>query len=277
MKNRLFLLILILFLLSLTIYSQDEKPVSDDKDKVEESSAEKEKDASSDAKKVKKDEKRFQFGIGLHVNSLNFSGMNQVYDIFQSIKDDEDYDYPGISDLEEDSIHNLSNWMQNDILASYILRNQEYGMHIRILWNVLIFETDFDFLPMDYTNSERSNIMLAPMIGIRYPSFIMPYIMIGPNLNVGFETTDKGSWHDKINTVKNSLIFTPGLILKTGLDFKAQYFSIGLYYQYRLKDFNELTYWYSIFNEGGISNTEAFWNIVGSQSRIGITFSVYFF
>lgn len=284
MKNRLFLLILILFLIPLSIYSQDE-PNNDDKNKIEEEKIEgeekaevkKEKDESGDEKKVKKDEKRFQFGIGIHANSLNFSGMNEVYNIFQSIKDDEDYSYPGISDLEEDSIQDLSNWHQKDLLASYIFRNQEYGMHLRILWNVLIFETDFDFLPMDYTDSKRSNIMIAPMIGIRYPSFIMPYLMIGPNLNVGFETTDTGSWEDKISTIKNSMIFTPGLILKTGLDFKAQYFSIGLYYQYRLKDFNEITYWYSIFKEGYISNTDAFWNIISSQSRIGLTFSVYFF
>src|SRR4030042_5389091 len=109
MKNRLFLLVLILFLIPLSIYSQDE-PKNDDKNKIEESAAEEEKDESDDkkkeeTKKVKKDEKRFQFGIGLHANSLNFSQMNRVYNIFQSIKDDEDYSYPGFSDLEVVSIY----------------------------------------------------------------------------------------------------------------------------------------------------------------------------
>jgi hypothetical protein len=31
-----------------------------------------------------------------------------------------------------------------------------------------------------------------------------------------------------------------------------------------------------MFQEGGISGSDAFWNVIGSQSRIGIIFSVYF-
>jgi hypothetical protein len=176
----------------------------------------------------------------------------------------------------EDSIQGLDGWMQEDILAGYIMRNQEYGINFRVLWNLLIFETDFTILPMDYTNSERSNIMIAPMIGIRLPRFVMPYIMVGANLNFSFATGDEGTVFDKANYTANSVIVQPGLILKTGVDFKTDFFSIGLYYQYRMKDFNEVNYWYSTFQEGGISSADAFWNVIGSQSRIGIIFSVYF-
>lgn len=282
MRSRFFLLILILYLLPFSIYSQNEQDKKD-KDKIEDSTIEEDtdkdnedKDETDDGKKVKKDEKRFQFGIGIHVNSLSVSGMNDVHNIFQSIKNDDDYTYPGISKHEKDSIMDLSGWMQEDILLSYILRSQEYGFHLRILWNILIFEMDFDLLPMDYTYIERSNIMLAPMIGIRYPSFIMPYFMIGPNLNIGFENMDFGTMRNKINTVNNSMIVTPGLVFKTGLDFKMQRFSIGLYYQYRIKDFNEITYWYSEYRDNSVSGPEAVWNIMASQSRMGLTFSVYF-
>ena len=277
MKNKLllFLIIITFILIPSSIFAQEEGENNDDNIQTEDNKTDENK--KKETKKEKKDEKRFQFGIGMHVNSLNFTGINEARNILNSIKDDEDYTYPGISEDTEDSIQNLDTWMQEDILAGYIMRNQEYGIHLRILWNALIFETDFTLLPMDYTNSERSNIMIAPMIGVRLPYFIMPYLMIGPNLNVAIATNDSGSWRDRIGYMKNNIIITPGLILKTGVDFKADYFSIGLYYQYRMKDFNEVNYWYSEFIDGCVSNTDAFWNIIGSQSRIGLTFSVYFF
>ena len=277
MKNKLllFLIIITFILIPSSIFAQEEGENNDDNIQTEDNKTDENK--KKETKKEKKDEKRFQFGIGMHVNSLNFTGMNEVYNIFNSIKNDEDYTYPGISEEKEDSIQNLDSSMQKDILAGYIMRNQEYGFHLRILWNALIFETDFTLLPIDYTNNERSNIMVAPMIGLRYPYFIMPYFMVGPNLNIAVATDNSGTWKDKIDYIKNNLIITPGLIFKTGVDFKVDYFSIGLYYQYRMKDFNEINYWYSIFQEGAISNTDAFWNIIGSQSRIGLTFSVYFF
>ncbi len=272
MKNKLiiFFITLSLFIITATsIFAQDENAGEKENDKKEETKEE-------ETKKEKWDEKKLQFGIGIHINSLNFSGMSEAYNIFQSIKNDEDYTYPGISDDQEDSIQNLPFSMQKDLLAEYIFKNQEYGIHLRLLWNVIIFETNFDILPMDYSNNERSNFMIAPMIGLRYPGFIMPYLMVGPNFNIGYQVSDEGSWQDKMNSTKNSLIFSPGLILKTGLDFKFQHFSFGLYYQYRMKDFNELTYWYSLFKEGDITNTDAAWNIIASQSRIGLHFSIYF-
>lgn len=281
MRNRLllFLIIISIIIIPSSIFSQDE---NDNNKEVIKTDEPENTDESTDAKKseknkkAKKDEKRFQFGIGMHINSLNFTGMEEARNILNSIKNDDDYTYPGISEDTKNSIQNIDTWMQEDILAGYIMRNQEYGINLRVLWRSLIFETDFTLLPMDYTNSERSNIMIAPMIGLRYPYFIMPYFLVGPNLNIGFETDNSGTWKDKIDQVKNSLIVRPGLIFKTGVDLKADYFSIGLYYQYRMKDLSELNYWYSVFQEGEISNTEAFWNVVGSQSRLGLTFSVYF-
>ena len=275
MRNKLLLLFIIssIIIIPSSIFSQ-EGDNDEQSEKIQ--VIEEENENKEEPKKEKKDEKRFQFGIGMHINSLSFSGMSEARDILNSIKNDNDYTYPGINEDMENNLQSLDKWMQKDILAGYIMRNQEYGIHLRILWHVLIFETDFTLLPMDYTKSERSNIMIAPMIGLRYPHFVMPYLMIGPNLNIGFETDDSGTWQDRIHYIKNSLIVRPGLILKTGVDLKADYFSIGLYYQYRMKDFNEVNYWYSEFIDGCITGTDAFWNIIGSQSRIGLTFSVYF-
>ena len=112
MKNKILLLLIILSIIIIpsSLFAQEEDDNIEQIEKNEEDEKEEEK------KKEKKDEKRLQFGFGIHVNSLNFTGMSEAHGILKAIKIDDDYTYPGISEEMEDSIQGLETWMQYGIL-----------------------------------------------------------------------------------------------------------------------------------------------------------------
>jgi hypothetical protein len=229
-------------------------------------------------KKINEQEKELQYGFGIIVNSNDIKTGYENYERSQAIKDGYEYSYPGFSDKQQEALTELDTWMQKSILATYVLRNMEYGIQFRLLWKYLISETDFVFTPTDYSDNSKINIAIAPMIGFRSPRFIMPYFMAGPNFTLAVNPEiykSESNWHDKINATKNTLSFSPGLIVRTGVDTKFKRFSLGFYYQYKIKDFSEFNYWNSLYKEGEITGQEAFGNSLAQNSRFGISMSWY--
>ena len=82
----------------------------------------------------------------------------------------------------------------------------------------------------------------------------------------------KGRW-----AATDNFAFRPGINLRAGLDFKFKGFSIGAYYQYTIKDFQEFTGWYYAIVSEGLTQQQAAGMIFGAQSRFGASLCWYVF
>lgn len=277
---RMKIAIIVLFLFIVYMINAQDNNGTNDQTKNNISPQSNKTDQTTDKKK--KDEKRFQLGFGVFVNSNDMYTLYQNIMRYKAIKNGKDYSYPALSHRERDALLSTPKYMQETVLGEYGFKTMEYGVQLRLLWNYLISETDFTFLPVDYSNNLRTDLMLTPMIGVRYPYFIMPYLMIGPNFSYGFNPDklsdiNMNNWKTKINSFNNSGIFTVGIASKAGVDLKFDNFSVGLYYQFRVKDFADLNYWYSLYKSGDISGGQAFANALGQSSRFGISAVLYIF
>lgn len=228
--------------------------------------------------KEKSSEMKFKFGIGGFISTSNILGLIEDVKMYNAIKNDTDYDYPGLTDEQKEAFNNLSEGMRRAILTANILGGMEYGLHARILWNILISELDLVLLPFDGSYNGRLDFSVTPMVGIRAPFFIMPYFMVGPTFVFSFYPEEfakvenwRGDW-----AATDNFVFRPGLNTRVGLDLKLGNFAIGGYYQHTIKDFQEFTSWYYHLSQA-FGSAEAVGRILAAQSRFGAIFTIYLF
>lgn len=223
-------------------------------------------------------EKEFQIGFGVILNSPTISIMKDIKKTRKSIKTNEDYSYSGLSDEEMESILSLDNSMQNDLLFINILKSMEYGLQLRIMHKILITETDISLLPYNYYADRNMQVQLSVTAGVRCPFLIMPYFLAGPVFTVDFnpnEIRNEYNKKGKISAFKKKLIFNLGLNIKTGLDVKLKRFSVGLYYQFKMTGLETFGYWYNQIKGNNISLFKAFKNIISDFSCFGMSFCWY--
>lgn len=231
------------------------------------------------AKSQKRDEKRFQLGFGAIVSTSNILGMIESVKMARAIQTDTNYAYPGISDEEAAALNELDGAMQRAILVANILGAMEYGFQFRLLWHVLMVEADLFVLPFDGSYNGRVDMLVLAMAGVRAPFWIMPYLIGGVNFTFSFypnEFATIENWKDRYAATDN-FAFRPGMVWRAGLDFKFKGFSIGAYYQYTVKDFQEYTNWYNAIVSEGIPKERAAGMIFGAQSRFGASLCWYIF
>lgn len=228
--------------------------------------------------KSKNDEMKFKFGIGGYISTSNLLGLIEDIKMYEAIKNDTDYEYPGLTDEQKEAFNNLSEGMRRAILVANILGGMEYGLHARILWKALISELDLVLLPFDGSYNGRLDFCIIPMIGIRAPFFIMPYIMLGPTFTFSFypeEFAKFEEWKSNYAATSN-FAFRPGINTRLGVDLKLGNFAIGGYYQHTVKDFQEFTSWYWHL-AASFGSAEAVGRILASQSRFGVVITFYIF
>ena len=222
-------------------------------------------------------EQKLQFGFGIMASSCNLLNLIENAKLYESVKNDTDYYFPGIDDEEQEALQELDGGMKRAILVANILGGLEYGAQFRILYNIVMFETDLIFLPFDGSYNGRLDLLLTPMVGIRAPFFIMPYLIAGLALTFSFYPSEftcieewKGDW-----AATSNFAFRPGINTRIGLDLKIEGFSIGAYYQWTVKDFQEFSSWHWHIMNAGYSSIEAAGRILAAQSRFGISICLY--
>lgn len=222
-------------------------------------------------------EQKLQFGFGFMVSTCNLLNLIESAKIYDAIKNDTDYNFPGVDEEEQEALLKLNGGMKRAILVANILGGMEYGAQFRILYKIMIFETDIILLPFDGSYNGRLDLLLTPMIGVRAPFYIMPYFISGLALTFSFYPSEftsieewKGNWAATTN-----FAFRPGIITRLGLDLKIEGFSIGAYYQWTVKDFQEFGSWYWHIMNAGYSSSSAVGRILAAQSRFGISICLY--
>jgi hypothetical protein len=234
---------------------------------------------SISAKTQKDDELRFQFGLGWNISTGNLLGIIESVQLYDAMTKGEDYNYPGLDEEEQEALQNLNGNMQRALLVANILGSLEYSLNARFLWNILISEVDITLLPFEGTYSGKLDLMVVPMVGVRAPWFIQPYVMAGVMFTFSFypnEFTKIESWKGDWAATDN-FCWRPGVNLRLGLDFKFKGFSVGAYAQYTVKDFQEFTSWWGTLVAAGMTSAEATGRIIASQCRIGIVMDYYLF
>ncbi len=225
---------------------------------------------------------KFHFGVGVNVNTSSLLGIYYNALLYQADKQGGTFNLPGLTYQDVAKYKELNESMKTGILISNILGTLEYGLKFRFMWNILIAEADLNLLPMEGTYNGKLDFSVNMGVGVRLPFWIMPYIMVGPLFTFSFypdEFIKVESWKSNWGGVGNFL-FRPGLSIKAGLDFKFKTFSIGAYYSYSIKDFDEFTKFYNVIIAGNIGDsdaekTEAIGMVFGKQSKFGIVLVIY--
>ena len=119
MRFKIFVVFMMLAIIPVLFYAEDEKKISDNTADTKEVKENKNSDDAAGSGKVKekkkapkKDEKRFQFGLGIFGNSDDFSTMSDNFDRIMAIKHGKNYSYPGYDQERMDSIQSMDKWMQ---------------------------------------------------------------------------------------------------------------------------------------------------------------------
>ncbi|MBN2546202.1 MAG: hypothetical protein JXB50_10425 [Spirochaetes bacterium] len=227
--------------------------------------------------KEQSDYMRFRFGIGGFISTSNLLGLIETVKMSEAIKNDTDYEYPGLTDEQKEAFNELDAGMRRAILVANILGGMEYGLQTRITWKPLIVEADIVLLPFDGSYNGKLDFAVTAMIGARVPFFIMPYIMAGPTFTFSFyperfATVEnwRGNW-----AATDHFVFRPGLNSRLGLDLDFGHLAIGGYFQWTVKDFQEFGSWYwHLAQEFG--NAEAVGRIFAAQCRFGAILTYYF-
>jgi hypothetical protein len=237
--------------------------------------------------KTNSDERRFQLGIGFLMSTSNLFALIEDVRMAQDLEAGRSYNAPNLTESQKDAITNLPSNMRRGIYVSNILASMEYGIKTRLLWQLLMVESDLIFLPYDSSYNGRMDLEWTADIGVRCPWFIMPYFLAGMNFTFSWYPTDVkyiDDWKTKYG-YSGIFVWRPGINIKTGLDFKWRSFSIGVYYQYTIKDFEEFTgFWSVLYNslDNGIidqnsARSQAAWYVFAAQSRFGISMIWYIF
>jgi len=242
------------------------------------------------AKTTKTNELRFQLGFGGFVNTSNLMGLIENAKMIDQIQGRNDSpDLVGLTDEQKKSFGTISKGMQTAIVVANMLGGLEYGLKMRILWHVLIADVDFNILPFDGSYNGRFDMMLTANLGVRAPFWIMPYATLGATFTFSFyspnvdaskpETYNNGdAWKNYAYGAFKNFVFRPGLNTRLGLDFKFKGFSVGAYYQWTVKDFDEFKAFYlELVDKVGRDPASAVGTVLGYQSRFGVDFVFYLF
>lgn len=234
---------------------------------------------SASAVTQKNDETRFQLGAGIEISSGNLLGLIETVKMISASSKNEEYSFPGMSDEQVENYNNLSSNFKKAIWISNLLSSMEYGIHLRILKSFFIAHADITLLPFDGTYNGRLDFMINVNAGIRAPWFIMPYLTVGGNFTMSVypDVVSKvETWKTRAGYgVVDKFAFRPGMNITAGVDIKTKAGSIGAFYKYTIKDFNEFNYWYDELKDN--FGTSAAAMIFGAQSRFGVVFMWYIF
>ncbi len=230
------------------------------------------------------DERRFQLGFGFILGTHSLAGISETNRINDAAKNDIDYYFPLASDKEE-RFESLNKDQKNGILVGHLLGGWEYGFQFRILWKIYIAETDIIITPFDAANNGRLDFVIMPMIGIKGPLAIMPYIMAGTIFTFSFYPWEYSFLESqKSNFTSNEKFsYRHGFNIRAGIEFKVpKYlrpvrFSVGGYIQYTIKDFEEFHYIYWNYKNSGYSDADAAFKVLSYQVRFGISLCYYIF
>ncbi len=222
------------------------------------------------------------FGVGVNINTSSLISIYYNALLYEADKNGGTFNLPGMTYADVAAYKGLSESMKTGVLISNILSTLEYGIKFRVMWNVLIGEADLNILPMEGTYNGKLDFSMNFNVGVRLPFWIMPYVMMGPMFTFSFypeEFIKVESWRSNWGGFQNFL-FRPGLNIKAGLDFKFKTFSIGAYYSYSIKDFDEFTNFFDTIVLGNIGDSdeeiqEAVGMVFGRQSKFGIAFIIY--
>lgn len=219
----------------------------------------------------KKEMLGFKLGLGFLVNTSNLLGLIESVNMAKSVESSSTYDFPGLTQQQKDAFKNLDKAMQYTIIAANIVGAMEYGFKFRIMYHVLIADADLTLLPFDGSYNSRVDLQLSVNAGVRVPFFIMPYITMGFLSTFSFYPDDfikVEEWKQNYGGFKN-FAFRPGMVSRVGIGFNFSTFSIGAYYQWTVKDFDEYVgFWESLANS--TNPVDASGKIFGYQSRFGI-------
>jgi hypothetical protein len=234
------------------------------------------------AKTKQSDESRFQLGFGFMISTSN------LYGLIQNVKMGYDIENSGLTQEEIAAFQALSNanpnWARSIYIAN-IFGGMEYAINMRILWSALMFESDISLLPFDSSANGRLDFLVNANIGIRAPFWIMPYLTVGPTFTFSWypsyanvKDVSIESWKSAWGSVGN-FVWRPGLNVRAGLDFKFRHFSIGAYYQYTIKDFEEFANMSSYIAGNTLVKDlpSAVGMVLASQSRFGAQVVWYLF
>lgn len=241
-------------------------------------------------KTTKTNELRFQLGFGGFVNTSNLMGLIENAKMIEKINNSSSNpDIYGLTDEQKEAFGKISNGMQTAVIVANMLGGFEYGLKLRMLWHVIIADVDFNILPLDGSYNGRFDMMLSANLGVRAPFWIMPYATMGATFtfsfyspNVDFSNPDTyknaDAWKNYAYGAFKNFVFRPGINTRLGLEFKFKGFSIGGYYQWTVKDFDEFKGFYlELVNNVGRDQASAVGTILGYQSRFGLDFVFYLF
>ena len=93
---------------------------------------------------------------------------------------------------------------ENRISKVNVFKSLQYGLQFRLLYKIFMGESDLLFLPTNGINGGM-NITFTPMIGIRAPFIVMPYLVAGPAFTYGFN----------IDKFKDSYLVNPSTLIHT--------------------------------------------------------------
>ncbi len=218
----------------------------------------------------KKEMLGFKLGLGFLVNTSNLLGLIESANMAKAVESSSTYDFPGLTDSQKDAFKNLDKAMQYTIIAANIVGAMEYGFKFRIMYHVLIADADLTLLPFDGSYNGRVDLQLSVSAGVRVPFFIMPYITMGFLSTFSFypdEFIKVEEWKQNYAGFAN-FAFRPGMVSRVGLGLNFPAFSMGLYYQWTVKDFYEYVgFWNELANSS--TPADAAGKIFGYQSRFG--------
>ena len=205
---------------------------------------------------VRNFEKRFQIGFGFNITTSNLLSLIDNVKMGQALTNlDSGKSYEDLTPEEKilmskeqfEHFKNLSQNARNGLLVANIFGSMEYAFKLRFLWKILMIETDFSLVPYNGFYNGRFDFGITANGGVRLPYVVMPYITGGINLSFHFypDAVYKiEPWKARWGSYEN-FAFRFGLNIKGGLDFKFKIFSIGIYYQWVVKDFQEFSDWFS--------------------------------
>jgi hypothetical protein len=221
------------------------------------------------------DTKKFHFGIGVTATTGNLSGL---IDNVRLLYNNQVYDYPGWTAEQKEVISKLDSQTVRGLVFANILCSMEYGIRTRFMYHVFISDIDLVFLPSDSSTNGRFDFQLIPTIGVRVPWLLMPYITAGPSFTFSFypdKISDADNWKTKAGYgVFNNFVFRPGLNIRTGLDLNLRRMTIGVFYEYGIKDFAEFSDYYRSLIINGYSVNDAVWRVFNYQGRFGASIVV---
>ena len=235
-------------------------------------------------KTKKSDENRFQMGFGAMVSTSNLLSIIETSKLYKAMEEGGTYTFPGLSSDQSTALGDMQKNIGRAILIANILGGLEFGINYRVLCNAFMFDSNLIILPFDGSYNGRFDFLVTANIGVRAPFWIMPYINAGVNFTFSWypeNVANIDSW--KTWGVFNNFVFRPGLNVRAGLDIKFRHFSIGAYYQYTIKDFDEFGAWLNTMKDNLVgqnyadAQAQAVGLVLASQSRFGVCLSWYVF